>query len=114
MNFVNVTMNDGVTVQFNKNLKMTKATVTIPASAKVVWKKGDTVDEPVFNINKVVVNSGSTLEVSGIQVANKYKTEVNFGSGSQTVTIKGMGCFDKKGASEIPAGGNTNGTIVIE
>ena len=114
LNFVNVTMNDGVTVQFNKNLKMTKATVTIPASAKVVWKKGDTVDEPVFNINKVVVNSGSTLEVSGIQVANKYKTEVNFGSGSQTVTIKGMGCFDKKGASEIPAGGNTNGTIVIE
>ena len=113
LNFVNVTMNDGVTVQFNKNLKMAKATVTIPASAKVVWKKGETVDTPEFKVSKVVVNSGSTLEVSGIKVVNAKKTEVNFGSGSQTVTIKGMGCFNLKGASEIPAGG-TNGTIVIE
>ena len=113
LNFVNVTMNDGVTVQFNKNLKMAKATVTVSASAKVVWKKGETVDTPEFKVSKVVVNSGSTLEVSGIKVVNAKKTEVNFGSGSQTVTIKGMSCFNLKGASEIPAGG-TNGTIVIE
>ena len=108
--FKTVVMNDGVTIQFNKNLNMSSATVEIPADATVEWKKGDNLNTPVFKINKLAVNSGSTLNVSGINVENAKKTDVNFGNEGKTVTINGMGCFAVEGAT--PVGDNTNGTII--
>lgn len=110
--FKTVVMNDGVTIQFNKNLNMSKATVEIPADATVEWKKGDNLNTPEFTIYKLAVNSGSTLNVSDIYVVNAKKTDVNFGNEGKTVTINGMSCFAVAGTT--PVGTETNGTIVTK
>ena len=108
--FKTVTMKDGVVIQFNKNLTMKSATVEIPSDATVEWKKGNTLETPEFKISMLKVNSGSTLNVSGIKVLNTKKTSVDFGNEGKTVTINGMGCFDLEGTTVV--GEESNGTIV--